>query len=116
MVSIVEKLLEAVEAIEPHRLQLVEQALRPTHGVDVAPHELLATAAVLQDEIGTFEHGDVLLHGGEAHVVATSECRDRTVADHRAPHDVAARAIRERLEQPVHVVVAQSIYNHMVAD
>ena len=39
-------------------------------GVDVASHELLSPLPLLGHESGPFEHGDVLLHGGEAHRVA----------------------------------------------
>jgi hypothetical protein len=92
--------------------------LGPPDGVDVAPHELLAPTALLDDEIGAFEHRHVLLHGGEAHVVGTSERRDRRVGLHRAPDDVTTSAVGERLEHPIDLIVVQlvadSIYNHLV--
>ena len=71
---VVEQLFEAVEAVMPDRFELVEQTLRPTHGVDVAPHELLAAAPLLDDEVGAFEYRDVFLDGREGHVVTPSEC------------------------------------------
>ena len=71
---VVENLLETVEARPPHRLELIEQLLRSADGVDVAPHELLAAAPPLDHEVGALEDGDVLLHSGEAHVIAPGEC------------------------------------------
>ena len=43
--------------------------------VDLAVGELLATVASLADQTGAFEHGDVLLHRGERHVVADERRR-----------------------------------------
>jgi hypothetical protein len=56
----------------------------------------------------------VLLNRGEAHVVAPCQRRHRGVLAHRALHDVAAGAIRQRLEDPIDLVVREHIYNHLV--
>ena len=111
---VVEESLESIEPVTPDRLELVEQLLRPANGVDVAPHELLAATSALDHEVGSLEDSDVLLHRGEAHVVAASERRDGGVVHHRAPHDVAARAIGKRLEQAIDLLIAQTLYNHTV--
>ena len=112
---LVEDVFETVEARPPHRLELIEQLLRSADGVDVAPHELLASAAPLDDELGALEDGDVFLHSSEAHVIAPSERRHRSIVEHRSPHDVASRSVSQGLEQPVDFLVGQRIYNHMVA-
>ena len=110
-----EELFEPIEPVAPDRLELIEQLLRSADGVDVAPHELLASAAPLDDELGALEDGDVFLHSSEAHVIAPSERRHRGVVEHRSPHDVAARSVSQGLEQPVDFLVGPRTYNHMVA-
>lgn len=84
-------------------------------GAAIAPNELFAPVPSLGDEIGTFEHGDVFLDRGEAHVVPHGELRHRCVLAHRSSQDVAARSIGEGLEDPVDFVVVQLSYNHLVA-
>ena len=98
-------------------LELVEQAVDVAHGVDPPPHDPLAASLVLGDEVGPFEHGDVLLHGGEAHRVAPSEVRHGVLALQHQPDDVTARRIGERMEQeicPLRLDRSSLIYNHMV--
>ena len=110
-----EELAHPVDAVTPDRLELVEDALSSVDGVEVASNELFTSSPLLRDEFGTFEDGNVLLDGGEAHVVATGECRHRRIVAHRSSDDVAASAIGERLEQPVDLFVIEYIYNHLVA-
>ena len=64
-------------------------------------HQLLAPVALLGDELGALEHGDVLLHGGEAHRVAAGERRHGVLALHGPQHDVAPGGVGERVEHPV---------------
>ena len=77
-------------------------------------HELLAAVALLDHEPRTFEHRDVLLHGGEAHRVAAGERGDVVLAVERAQEDVAPGGVGEGVEHPVGLVGRQLIYNHMV--
>jgi dihydrofolate reductase len=79
-------------------------------------HELLPPAALLGDEPGPLQHGDVLLHGREAHRVGLRESRDRGLAGGAAAQDVAARRVRQGTEQLVDRLVRQFIYNHPVVD
>ena len=71
-------------------------ALRRVDGVAV--HDLLPAVSLLGDERGPLEHRDVLLHGGEAHVVAAGQRRDRLLALDRADEDVAPGRVRQRVE------------------
>jgi hypothetical protein len=116
VIVLVEDPFETVETLAPQRFELHEQMLRPAYGVDVAANQLLAPAPSFDDEIGALEDRNVLLDGGEAHVVATSERRHRRVLTHRAPHDVASGAIGQRSEHPVDLLIDSfsMIYNHMV--
>ena len=75
-------------------------------GVDVAADELLAAVALLDHEPGALEHGDVLLHGGEAHRVAAGERRHRVLLRHRADDDVAAGGVGERMEDAIGAIGA----------
>ena len=90
-----EQVADPVDAAAPDGLQLVEQACGPTHGVDVAAHELLATLALLGHEARALEHRDVLLDGREAHRVAAGELGDVVRALERAQEDVAPGGVGE---------------------
>ena len=85
---------------------------RAAHGVGVAAHELLAAVAVLSDEPGALEHGDVLLHRGEAHRVAAGERRDRLAR--RRPSGARCRAGWRRRARGTAGRRLVTIYNHMV--
>ena len=101
----------------PDGLEFVEQTVDVAHGVDPSAHDPLAASLVLGDEVGPFEHGDVLLHGGEAHRVAPSQVGDGVLAVQHQPDDVAPRRIGERVEQqirPLRLPDSNLIYNHMV--
>ena len=77
--------------------------------VDVAAGQLLATTASLGEQAGLFEHGNVLLHRGEAHLVLCRERGNRVLPGQHPTHDVAPRPVGERMEQgvcPVLVVPA----------
>ena len=77
--------------------------------------EALAAVGVLAHESGSLQDGDVLLHGGEGHVVGARELRDGRLAREGAAHDVAARRVGEGPEDPVHLVVGElRLCNHLV--
>jgi hypothetical protein len=72
--------------------------------------------ALLGDQAGPLQHGDVLLHRREAHRIGPRESRDRRLARRAAAKDVAAGGVGESMEQLVNCPVRQVIYNHMVVD
>ena len=78
-----------VDAAAPQRLVLVEQATRQAEPLDVGAHDLAAAGALLGDQAGPLEHGDVLLHGREAHRVVPGQLCDALIAVQGAQHDVA---------------------------
>ena len=71
---------------------------------------------LLGHELGPLEHGDVLLHRGEAHRVPLGEPRDGVVAPHRAHDDVAPGGVGECVEEPVGSLGVDRFYNHLVVD
>lgn len=76
---------------------------------------MLAAAGALLNETRALEHGDVLLHGGEAHLVARSKIGHRRRFRERPRQDVAARAIGQGTEELVERLLALfSKYNHVV--
>ena len=66
-------------------------------------HDLAAAGALLGDQAGPLEHGDVLLHGREAHRVVPGQLGDALVAVERAQDDVAPGGIRQGGEDVVGV-------------
>jgi hypothetical protein len=112
-----EHLAESLHAVTPADLELVEQAVDVAHGVDAPAHDPLAASLVLGDEVGPFEHGDVLLHRGEAHRVTTSQVGHRVLALQDQSDDVATCRIGERVEQQIGSIRSYGsllIYNHTV--
>ena len=77
-------------------------------------HELLTAPALLRDQPGPLEHGDVLLHGGEAHRVGVGEPGDGLLPVDRAAQDVAAGGVGQCVEQAVDCLIAPLLYNHLV--
>ncbi|BDZ47774.1 hypothetical protein GCM10025867_00150 [Frondihabitans sucicola] len=98
----------------PEILVLPQQTFGSAEGAHVAVHDLLPPVSLLRDEVRALEHGDVLLHRGEAHVVGAGERRDRLLFVDHALHDVAPRGIGQRVEDPIDLVVRQCFYNHLV--
>ena len=87
-------------------------------GVADMPNDPFATMGMFGHEAGSLQHGDVLLHGSERHVVGARQLRDRCLAAEGPSDDVASRRIGERPEDPVDLAVTELhcvIYNHMVA-
>jgi len=101
----------------PALFELRQQSIGTTHGVRVTGHALRATVLPLGHQMRTFQHGDVLLHGGKRHLVSRGQLADGRIGVHHACQDVAPRGISQRPEQMVQVVGRRlSIYNHMVVD
>jgi hypothetical protein len=96
--------------------ELVERLPGPADGIGIGSHELLPSAALLTDEADPLQHGDVLLHRGEAHRVGVGQLRHRKVAPDRAAQDVATGGIGQRVKQMVYSLVGQLTYNHLVVD
>jgi hypothetical protein len=115
-----EDVAESLHAVAPTGLELVEQAGDAAYGVDPAAYDSFAAALVLGDEVGSFEDGDVLLHGGETHRVSPSQVGHGVLAVQYQPNDVPAGRIGEGVEQPICLLVCllclcwSLIYNHMV--
>jgi hypothetical protein len=88
----------------PALLELREQSGRTPQGIWVAGHALGASILPLRYEPGTLQHGHVLLHGGERHVVVRGEFAYGRVGIHDARQDVATRGIGERAKQLIQSV------------
>jgi hypothetical protein len=118
LVGVGEDIAESLHTVTPDGLELVEQVVDIAHGVDPSSHDPLAATLVLGDEVGPLEHGDVLLHRGEAHRVSPSQVGHGVLAMKRQPDDVAASRIGEGVEQEIGALRLRGsalIYNHMVA-
>src|SRR5687767_495906 len=72
-----EDVVELAEAGEPQPFELVERSARLGEPLRVAADDAFPALRFLGHESGLLEHGDVLLHGGERHVVAGGERGDR---------------------------------------
>jgi len=83
---------------------LREQPVGAAHGVRVASHALRAAVLPLGDQLGSFEHGYVLLHGSERHLVTRGQLADGRVGAHHSGQDVAPRGVGQRAEQLVESV------------
>ena len=70
--------------------------------------------ALLCDQAGPLEHGDMFLYGREAHRVAPRESRNRGLVVGAAAKDVATGRVGEGMEQPVDGILGQLTYNHLV--
>ena len=91
----------AIDAAAPQRLVLVEQAARQAERLHVGADDLAAAAALLGDQPGPLEHGDVLLDRREAHRVVAGELGHALAAAQRPEDDVTPRGIGQRGEDDV---------------
>jgi hypothetical protein len=91
-----------------------EQTVGSAHGVRVASHALRAALFSFGDELRSFEHGHVLLHGGERHLVTRGQLTDGRVGRHDPGQDVSPRGIGQRAEQLFEGPRCRLTYNHMV--
>jgi hypothetical protein len=64
-----ENFTNSAHTFNPKLLKCAEKHRRPTQCLSVCVHDLLTASALLGDEVRPFEHGDVLLHSGETHLV-----------------------------------------------
>ena len=94
-------MFEALEASPPQRFEFIEKFVRALQLVDLAAHELFASAPVLRHQTRDDEDLDVLLHRGEADRIQPAEFADRALTVERLRDDVAPCCIAEREEQPV---------------
>ena len=97
----------------PALLELRQQTVGTAHGVGIAGHALRATVLPLGHQLGTFQHGDVLLHGCKRHLVSRRQLADRRVSIHHASQDVAPRGIGQRPEQLIQVFGDGCLYTTM---
>ncbi len=112
-----EDVVELAEAGVPERLEFSEHGARPPDLLGISAHETLSTAALFAHEPGSFQHGDVLLYGGETHVVVRCECADRGFTRECSTNDVTPCRVGERSKESIHLAVRHlRIYNHMVVD
>ena len=112
-----EDLAKSLHAVAPDGFELVEQAVDVSHGVDPPPHESLAATLVFADEVRPLKHGNVLLHGGEAHRVPAREVRYGMLTAQNQADDVPERGIGQRVKEkisPIRLRRLQLIYNHEV--
>jgi hypothetical protein len=82
----------------PEPLELHEQTIGTTHGLGVAGDALCATILAFGDQPRTFQHGHVLLHGCERHLISRRQLAHRRVGIHHAREDVAPRGVRQCAE------------------
>jgi hypothetical protein len=109
-----QQLVQPDDAHEPAFLEFREQLVGAAHGVRVASHALRAAVSSFGDQLGSFEHGHVLLHGGERHVVVRRQLGDGRVGIHYPGQDVAPCSVGERPEQLIEDTRRRLTYNHMV--
>src|SRR5712692_1376990 len=93
----------AVDAATPQLLVLVEQVAHDAQPLEIGAHDLAASDALLCNQAGAFEDGDVLLDRREAHRVVSGQLDDALLGADRAADDVAPRVIGERAERAVEV-------------
>ena len=82
--------------------------------LEVGADDLPPPDAVLADQAGPLEHGDVLLHRREAHRVVAGQLGDALLAVDRAAHDVTPGGIAQCAEDAVVVEGDLHRYNHTV--
>ena len=68
-------------------------------------HNLLPPASLFGDERRSLEHGNVLLHGREAHLVAARQLGDRLFVFDCTLEDVPSRSVSKCPEESVNVGV-----------
>jgi hypothetical protein len=95
-------------------LEFREQTVGSPHGVRVASHALRAALFSFGDQLRSFEHGHVLLHGGERHLVTRGQLTDGRIGGHDPGQDVSPRGIGQRTEQLVQSPCCLLTCNHVV--
>ena len=105
LISLLLVMRSVMRSMRPRQsdLVLVEQATRQAQTLDVRAHDLAPAGALLGDEAGPLEHGDVLLDGREAHRVVPGQLGDALIATERPQDDVAPGGVRQCGEDVVGV-------------
>lgn len=99
----------------PEGLELGQHGPGSADLIGVGLDQALAAGGGLVDQAGCFEHGDVLLHSGERHVVVARQGADRRLLGQGSTEDVPTRGVSQRSEEAVELGVGEvSMYNHMV--
>src|SRR5262245_47325501 len=70
-------IVELGHALAPNHFEVVEELGRALEPRAVGGDQLLAAAGTLLNETRALEHGDVLLHGGETHLVLCGQSGHR---------------------------------------
>ena len=98
------------------RFEPAEQLTRARDPLRVAADDALAALRLLGHQPRAFQHGDVLLHRREGHLVPGRERGDRRLlSGQQTRDDVPPRRIGEGVEDAVDLRIAERItYNHMV--
>ena len=99
----------------PERLVALQEGRGVVDDHRVPAHQLLAAPALLAHKACPLEHGDVLLHRGEAHRVGPRQFRDRSRLLEYPHDDVAPRPVGQGVEHLVDALFEEIIYNHLVA-
>jgi hypothetical protein len=108
-------IVELRHTLAPNGFEVFEELASAPEPRVVGGDQLLAAVCTLLNETRALEHGDVLLRGGEAHLVPRSKIGHRRRLRERPRQDVASRAIGQGTEQLVERLVALfSTYNHLV--
>src|SRR6185503_10398497 len=98
----------------PQVLVSIEQAPGDAKALDVGADDLAPPVPLLRNQPRSLEHGDVLLHGREAHRVMQRQLGDAFIAGDRPTDDVPPRHVGERAEHAVDVGGGFHGYNHTV--
>src|SRR5688572_16622114 len=110
-----ENIVELRDALAPNGFEVFEELASALEPRVVGGDQLLAAVCTLLNEARAPEHGDVLLHGGEAHLVPRSKIGHRRRFRDRPRQDVASRAIGQGTEKLVERLFALlSTYNYLV--
>jgi hypothetical protein len=114
--AVFDELGHAVDAAAPQLLIVVEQATRDAQPLEVGADDLASPDALLGDQAGPLEDGDVLLvpllrsSSGVA-----GQLGDALLAFDRAAHGVAAGVVRQRAEHAIEVGRSDPHkYNHTI--
>jgi hypothetical protein len=96
---------------------LREQTVGAAQGVWI-PGDALRTAVLsLGHKVRPLEYGDVLLHGGKRHVVASGELGHRRLRGHDSCQDVTPGRIGESAEEVIESRARLwSLCNHLVVN
>src|SRR5688500_2045134 len=109
-------MVKSSEACPPQLLELGKQLARSGDAVGIAVDDALASLLTFRHEPRLLQHGDMLLHGREGHVVPGRERRDRSLLPaEQTGDDVAARRVGQGAKEAVELRIGEvSTYNHMV--